>query len=122
VSTNAPRPGSGGQRSAGIDKRRDPRVKSLLSVWCETESLTSIGRVLNFSRGGLFVAAPFELAKGTCLTLSHRGSNGQIIATDAEVMWRRPRSAEEPSGMGVRFVSPEESTRLYNLFRDKNDR
>jgi c-di-GMP-binding flagellar brake protein YcgR len=121
VQANAPQRSFGGQRLAGFEKRRDPRIDSYFNIWCESDTFTSLGRVWNFSRGGLFVSAAYELERGSRLTLSHQDQDGKFVATPAEVVWRRERSARDPAGMGLRFSRSEEGLRFFELFRDQSE-
>jgi len=123
VTTDAPQNGDGGHRVGLNEKRRDPRIQSLLTVWCETELLTAFGRVLNFSRSGLYIVAPCDLENGDIVTISHEDeATDQFFATPAQVVWRRLSSVYEPRGMGVHFTDPIESARLYEVFRVQNEK
>ena len=122
VSTDAPQPYVGGQRIAGSEKRRDPRIGTHLYIWCETDWLTAKGRVVNFSRGGLFVEAAYELTEGTRLLVSYQDSDGSFVAAPAEVVWHRLRSQHYRSGMGLRFLDVEKGLRIFELLSFRSNK
>lgn len=81
-------------------------------------------RVVNLSRGGVFLAARNLLPIGAETTLYVAGINGncedEVLESKGEVIWCTKRGVPEatlPRGMGLRFVdvTPETKERLESL-------
>jgi hypothetical protein len=83
-------------------------------IWCESDELTSLSRVVNFSLGGLFVEAAYQLLRGSKLMVSHQDQTAGLLATPAEVIWYRPRTPQYGPGMGLHFVNRREGALLFD--------
>ena len=93
--------------------RRHRRIAVTAEVHLESESNLYAGITNNLSEGGVFVATPELLAKGTVLDLEFSiPDGGPPIRTTAVVRWIREDldSIEGPPGMGVQFVELGEKT------------
>jgi uncharacterized protein (TIGR02266 family) len=105
--------------------RRHRRVSVRAEVHLESESNLYAGITNNLSEGGVFVATPELLAKGTVLDLEFSiPDGGPPIRTTAMVRWIREDldSIEGPPGMGVQFVElPETAKRRLERFVELRD-
>ncbi len=87
--------------------RKHRRVAVAAEVHLESESNLYAGITNNISEGGVFVATPQLLAKGTVLDLEFSiPDGGPPIRTTAVVRWLREDldDIEGPPGIGVQFV------------------
>jgi uncharacterized protein (TIGR02266 family) len=94
--------------------RRHRRTAVRAEVHLESESNLYAGITNNLSQGGVFVATPELLTRGTVLDLEFSiPDGGPPIRTTAVVRWIREDldSIEGPPGMGVQFVELEGQTR-----------
>jgi Tfp pilus assembly protein PilZ len=103
------------RRSLGeYDRLRVPiNVCAILRL----EELCVDARIVNLSRGGVFVAAKTLLPAGSRPTLhlpEFPETSDAILAVETEVTWCTEggiREARLPRGMGLRFTEPSESNR-----------
>jgi uncharacterized protein (TIGR02266 family) len=94
--------------------RHHRRVSLSTEIHLGSESNLYAGLTNNLSRGGVFVATPDLLAKGTVLDLEFSiPDGGPPIRTTGLVRWIREDldSIEGPPGMGVQFVELDEHVR-----------
>jgi uncharacterized protein (TIGR02266 family) len=92
-------------RGTGI--RGLTRVPMVTEVHIGGAADLSHGIARNLSRGGIFVEADGTAARDTEVELTFElpDSGGVPIAPTAEVIWCRPRTAEQAAGMGMRFLA-----------------
>lgn len=109
-------------RKKGLDRRRflaydirdqvkhrgRLRVRSDMDVFFKYQDAYLPSRVVNVSRGGVFMGSKVILTKGSPIKLywPNLGSDfGDLFETDGEVAWATPGTAQSdlPRGMGVRF-------------------
>lgn len=88
-----------------LHNRVHPRVELHVEVTLESGHNFYTGLSSNVSEGGLFVASDTPLPIGTRL-LVRFALEGEAATIDAvcEVCWLRPRSADFPTGFGMRFL------------------
>ena len=84
--------------------------------------MTEKGRVVNFSRGGLFVEAVYDLGEGTQLAVSFQDTDGTMVTAPAEVVWCRMRTPQCRSGIGVRFVDANEGAKMFERLSSKSNK
>ncbi len=89
-----------------VGRREDKRVVKAIPVRL---SFTSANALLDsytkdLSLGGLFVRTKTDVPVGTRFDLTIDLGGGSGLRAIGEVKWRRPDSATEPGGVGVRFV------------------
>src|SRR5262249_4046229 len=85
-------------------KRQQPRQPVFLDAVVETGMVTSHGRILNISEGGLFVATDLHLDIGARVTVTERESGLRRMRVTGIVVHRTPHL--DHAGLGVRFISP----------------
>ena len=91
-------PGNAGQQ------RRSLRVPVHLKVTVGGPGADLVGRVIELSEGGLFIATGRPLPSGTPLYLEITDDGGALLHVEAEVRWVRPKlDVAGPTGMGIRF-------------------
>jgi uncharacterized protein (TIGR02266 family) len=94
--------------------RQHRRVALSAEIHLESESNLYAGITNNISEGGVFVATPNLLDRGTVLDLEFSvPDGGPPIRTTGLVRWIREDldSIEGPPGMGVQFVELDEAAR-----------
>ena len=105
--------------------RRHRRVTVAAEVHLESESNLYAGITNNISQGGVFVATPELLGKGTVLDLEFSiPDGGPPIRTTGVVRWLRENleDIEGPPGMGVQFVElAEPAKRRLECFVELRD-
>jgi Tfp pilus assembly protein PilZ len=84
--------------------------------------MTEKARVVNFSRGGLFVEAVYELAEGTRLTVSFQDPDGSVVTAPAEVVWCRSRTPQCRSGIGLRYIDAKEGARMFERLSSRSNK
>lgn len=119
MSINAPQTQSRGQRTPVIEKRRNPRTETSISLWYETDWVTAVGRASNVSREGLFIETASAFVKGATIVISYQASEQKSISVPAEVIWTRPKSQRRASGLGLRFLDAELGARLFEIVAAK---
>jgi len=91
------------------------RVRSEMRIFFQFEKAYYSSRLVNLSRGGIFIGSSILLTRGTPMTLylPNLGSSySELFETRAEVVWATkgiPR-AGLPRGMGIRFCEMTPST------------
>lgn len=94
-------------RLAGPDSGLDVRVAIDAELRCAVGGVERVGRVVNLSRGGLYLATePLEpIGAQVALDLRLPGFTASVAATGA-VRWRNDgtQAPELPPGMGLQFV------------------
>jgi hypothetical protein len=91
-----------------IKHRKRLRIRTDMEVFFRYEDNFLPSRLVNLSRGGLFLSSNILLDKGSLITLylPNLGSDyGELFETRAEVVWATRGIPESgfPRGMGVRF-------------------
>ncbi len=105
----APRFSAGDIRERLGDRERI-RVPVETPIVFEHQSRFHTARVVNLSRGGVFVASEILVDAGSLLTLYLAGIGGDeedLLEATGEVVWCTKRGVPEadlPRGMGIRFV------------------
>jgi uncharacterized protein (TIGR02266 family) len=87
----------------GQDRRQYPRLSIAVEVDFRSEHNFYSGRIHDISIGGLFIETNVALPIGTKLTVDLKLMKKDLRA-DAEVIWALVGDADEPTGVGVRFV------------------
>ena len=88
-----------------LHNRVHPRVELHVEVTLESDHNFYTGLSSNISEGGLFVATETPLPLGTRLLVRFAlESDSTHVDAVGEVCWLRPRSADFPCGMGMRFL------------------
>lgn len=93
------------------DKRQHARVTSRLRCWCEGREVTLYARVGNLSEGGLFVKTQTPLQAGARTRLKLEEGEVEVDA-EAVVIWARDEGQGGPAGMGLAFMSLEDTAQL----------
>ncbi len=107
-----------------MDEPADPRCERAsmrfsvdIKVDCATKDMFVSNRVMNISRGGLFIASdqPLPISSPVSLTLSL--GDGDTIEAQGRVIWNydiRKGSSKVIPGSGIKFLdlSPEHAARL----------
>lgn len=100
---------------AQITSRERLRVPVEMETVFQCESEYHTGRVVNVSRGGVFLASEtlYEMGSQLTLYLAHLGCHHrELFEPKGEVVWVTKRGVPEigvPRGMGVQFVDFPES-------------
>ena len=100
------------------DTRKDPRAK-IVSLNVRYKSATVDEFIENHShdvsKGGIFIKTSTPFPQGTLLKFEIRLAGDQaVIAGVGRVVWKREPTqagAEQPAGMGVKFIKIDESSR-----------
>ncbi|PKN48339.1 MAG: TIGR02266 family protein, partial [Deltaproteobacteria bacterium HGW-Deltaproteobacteria-20] len=112
------------------DTRKDPRAK-VLTMTVRYKSAT-IDEFIehhshDVSRGGIFIKTPSPFPPGTLLKFEIRiAEDKAIIGGVGRVVWKRDASqsaGERPSGMGVKFLKIDETSRkvIDQIIDNKGD-
>ncbi|NDY41463.1 TIGR02266 family protein [Dissulfurirhabdus thermomarina] len=107
---------------AETPKRREKRAESLIRVDYRTRDRSFTGFAENLSVGGLFIASPSPLPKGTLLTLEFTlPGDAAPLRLKGIVTWTREATLApgQRRGMGIKFehLSLEARQRLLQLIR-----
>src|SRR6476660_1654831 len=112
------------------DTRKDKRAK-VVSLNVRYKSATVDEFIENHShdvsKGGIFIKTPNPFPPGTLLKFEIRLAGDQaVIAGVGRVVWKRESpqaAAERPSGMGVKFIKLDDSSRtvIERLVSTKSD-
>lgn len=105
--------------SEKLDRRESVRLKTKIKVAFKSASEFEKARMLNLSRGGVFINTPFPPAIGTQLILRIEiTSTGVQIEVPGEVVSTNFHGAVSATlGMGVKFLPCDTQTqRLLNQF------
>jgi hypothetical protein len=91
-----------------LKHRKRLRVKTDMEAFFRYRDTYLSSRLVNVSRGGLFLSSNVLLSKGSYVTLylPNLGSDyGELFETKGEVAWTTPGIPEAgiPRGMGIRF-------------------
>ena len=92
------------------------RVRADMDVFFRYQDAYLPSRVVNVSRGGVFMGSKILLTKDSCIKLywPNLGSDyGDLFETDGEVAWTTPGATKSdlPRGMGVRFSKMEKAAK-----------
>jgi uncharacterized protein (TIGR02266 family) len=115
---------AGGDQPSGIEtsieRRRSPRSPLVVRVSYSTVDALFSEFTRNINEGGLFIETETPPPPDTRVALQFQlpGSDEPIQAR-GRVTWVRPRTADEPPGMGVEFehLSSEAHRRIDGLVR-----
>ena len=111
------------KRFTSRDNRKRVRSRDRLRVPVELEMVMRIGkdyqavRVINVSRGGVFIASKQIYPVGTCLILfvaNAYGGDEAMFEAEGEVAWLSEYGVSEsdlPRGMGLRFLGDQDGVR-----------
>lgn len=91
-------------RSAGVERRKHPRLMVAVDVRFDSGSYFYGGRTRDISEGGLFVESDAHLVPGTELTVDLR-IPGMHAPMAAEVVWVLIGQDGKAQGFGVRFTA-----------------
>lgn len=109
-----------------LDRRESVRLNTKIKVAFKTANEFEKARMLNFSRGGVFVNTPFPPAIGTQLILrvEIETSGVQIEIPGEVVSTNFTGAASTALGMGVKFLPCDEKTQklLNQLYGEELDR
>ena len=91
-----------------IKNRKRLRIRTNMDGFFRYEGNVLPSRLVNLSRGGLFLGSNVLLEKGSLITVylpNLGGDYGELFETQAEVVWATRGIPESglPRGMGVRF-------------------
>jgi uncharacterized protein (TIGR02266 family) len=100
----------------GAERRTSTRVDLEIEVGLETDTNFYTGLTQDVSTGGLFVATHRLRKRGERLTVRFTLPGGSPLTVNAEVRWFREVTSlsdrhDHPTGMGLRFIDLEKSTR-----------
>ena len=88
-----------GKDEVMVDNARDPRIDRPFKVSYQFGDSIRVGKILNLSRGGVFVRTLSPPPVGTSLLLHlYLQDDGEPIHLPAQVIWTRPGE-----GFGVKF-------------------
>lgn len=97
----------------GAEKRQHNRVPVQLRVRFPQEDLQAFSeaQATNLSHGGMFIKTPQPKPPGTLLDFEIQLKDGQrILKGRGEVAWMRPAGEQQTPGMGMKFLSLDESS------------
>lgn len=95
------------QGDAMVERRKDPRVTTGISVECSREGSSFFGDIVNISRNGFFIKADTIMPVDTELTLRIRlpeKDDGEPMQVTGRVVWAKQVATVYPAGMGIEFV------------------
>jgi len=95
-----------------LQNRSRLRIPTELNVFFCHGDTYAPARLVNMSRGGLYLSSPVALEPGDPLTLympNLRGSYENLFETPVDVVWAAGRDVEQ-RGMGLRFHELDEHT------------
>jgi len=97
---------------SGAERRREIRHAVQLNVnYCHGDTYL-FSRSSNLSEMGIFLVTDSPLAAGTIIDLRFdTPGGGPPISVSGEVVWIDPGTHDTESGMGLRFINPDEETR-----------
>jgi uncharacterized protein (TIGR02266 family) len=107
------------------DRRKHPRIQAILLVEFGSDAFPlEEAETENYSLGGLFIITEDPLTPGDRIPIRISLPDDPVpIMADCEVVWLRPKSKDEPSGMGVKFeeIEPHDLARLDTLTQVMGD-
>ena len=76
------------QRTAGVEKRNDPRKPYSGSIFFATKNRFYEGRLKNYSQNGLFISTRALLPVGAVLTIALPYLENSAQKRTGQIMWR----------------------------------
>lgn len=96
----------------GAERRREVRHEIKLNVNYSHGDTYLFSKSGNLSEMGIFLITDNPLAAGTIIELRFdTPGSGAPIEVTGEVVWIDPGNYETPTGMGLRFINPDEAIR-----------
>lgn len=107
--------------------RRDTRVPCRTKVKFRAFGLTLSGEVLDMAPNGMYIAADYEVERGTILEVVFAlpDETGSVIQAKGKVAWLNSKKGRKkqhhPVGFGVEFIAlTEESKAALQLFMERH--
>lgn len=90
-----------------VERRKDPRVTTGISVECSSEGRSFFGDIVNICRNGFFIKAETIMPVDTELKLRIRlpkKDDREPMRLTGRVVWAKQIATVSPAGMGIEFI------------------
>jgi Tfp pilus assembly protein PilZ len=103
----------------GDEQRREKRIATRQSLWCEGQDAPSGAETRDVSRNGMFIVAENapEIGSQIKVTLEDDGAE---VTLQMEVVWRGSKTADNKTGVGMRIVGFDKGRETYERFINRH--